>query len=141
MIEKSKQTPLYDEHMSLGAKMIDFHGWRMPLYYSSIIKEVKSVRRETGLFDLSHMGEIIIKGENAFSFLQFVTTNDVSKLKTGQMQYSFFLSPQGTVLDDFMLYHLENEFIFIFRSTNKNIPFCCNQFIFKTGIMEPAMFV
>ena len=106
MEKEIKRVSLYCEHLALGAKMTNFHGWLMPLYYRGINEEVKSVREKAGLFDLSHMGEIIVKGEAALSFLQFVTTNDLSTLEVGQMQYSLFLSPGGTVLDDFMLYRL-----------------------------------
>ena len=106
MEKEIKRTPLYSEHLALGAKMINFHGWLMPLSYRGVTEEVRSVRKKAGLFDLSHMGEIKVRGKDASSFLQFVTTNDLSRLVPGQMQYSFFLSPEGTVLDDFMLYRL-----------------------------------
>ncbi len=113
-----KRTPLYSEHLSLGAKMINFHGWLMPLSYRGVIEEVRSVRKKAGLFDLSHMGEIIVKEEEALPFLQFVTANDVSVLEVGQMQYSLFLSPEGTVLDDFMLYRLGDEFMAVVNAGN-----------------------
>ncbi len=106
MVKKEKQTPLYDEHLALGARMVNFHGWLMPLSYRGITEEVKAVRERAGLFDLSHMGEILLSGEEALSFLQFMTPNDASILKSGQMQYSLFLNEQGEVLDDFMLYKL-----------------------------------
>ncbi len=115
---ETKKTPLYNEHVFLKAKMVDFHGWQMPLYYRGITPEVKSVREKAGLFDLSHMGEIIIKGEGALSFLQLVTTNDVAALETGQMQYSFFLNHQGIILDDFMLYRLEDGFMAVVNAVN-----------------------
>jgi len=116
--QEIKKTPLYGEHLSLGAKMVDFHGWIMPLYYQGITREVKAVREKAGLFDLSHMGEIIIKGKNSLPFLQFVAANDASILEVGQMQYSFFLSAQGTVLDDFMLYRLSDRFMAVVNASN-----------------------
>ena len=111
MEKEAKKTPLYSEHLSLGAKMVDFHGWLMPLEYSSIIGEAKTVREKAGLFDLSHMGEIRVKGEEALSFLKYLTANDPSGLEKGEMQYSFFLNKEGGVMDDFMLYRLEDCFL------------------------------
>ena len=119
MKKRIKRTPLYSEHLALGAKMINFHGWLMPLSYRGVTEEVRSVRKKAGLFDLSHMGEIKVRGKEASSFLQFVTTNDLSRLAPGQMQYSFFLSPEGTVLDDFMLYRLAgDEFMAVVNAGN-----------------------
>ncbi|MEA3369457.1 MAG: glycine cleavage system aminomethyltransferase GcvT [Candidatus Ratteibacteria bacterium] len=119
MTKKGRQTPLYAEHLASGAKMINFHGWLMPLSYRGVSEEVKSVRKKAGLFDLSHMGEIKVGGKEASSFLQFVTTNDLSRLAPGQMQYSFFLSSEGTVLDDFMLYRLAgDEFMAVVNAGN-----------------------
>ena len=79
-----KKTPLYDAHVRAGAKMIDFGGWLMPVYYRGIIEEHKKVRQKVGLFDLCHMGEVKISGPRALEFLQRITSNDVSVLTTGQ---------------------------------------------------------
>lgn len=98
------KTPLYDWHKQHGGKIVDFAGWQMPVYYTSLMEEHKTVRTKAGLFDVSHMGEFLLEGPKAESFLQFVTTNDVSKLKNGTSQYSLLLNEGGTVVDDIIVY-------------------------------------
>lgn len=99
-----KRTPLYDWHRSHGARMVDFAGWEMPLQYSGIVQEHLAVRSQAGIFDLSHMGEIRVEGSAALPFLQRVTTNDVSRLQVGQVQYSLLCQPDGGILDDLLVY-------------------------------------
>lgn len=100
------KTPLYDQHVALGAKMTEFADWSMPLYYSSITDEVLAVRNAVGIFDLSHMGEFIVSGDAALELLQLVVTNDVSKLEIGQAQYNLLCDETGGVLDDLIVYRL-----------------------------------
>lgn len=113
-----KKTPFYQNHLEAGARMVDFGGWALPLEYKSILSEAMDMRRHCGLFDASHMGEIIIKGKDAFSFLQEMATNDLSLIKEGQMQYNLFLNPQGGVLDDLMVYHRGESFLCVVNAAN-----------------------
>ena len=99
-----KRTPLYDIHRELGAKMVDFGGWEMPVEYSGIREEHRAVRERAGLFDVSHMGEFEVEGKDALAFLQKLTTNDVSKLTDGRVHYSAMLTPEGTFIDDLLVY-------------------------------------
>ena len=97
----SKQTPLFNAHLALNAKMVDFAGWSMPLHYGSQLNEHQKVRHDVGLFDVSHMGVIDVKGAGALAFLRFVLANDVAKLKNkGDALYSCLLNPEGGVIDD-----------------------------------------
>lgn len=104
-----KKTPLHDEHVRLGARMVDFAGWRMPVQYQGVIEEHKSVRENVGLFDVSHMGEIFFTGPKALESLQWLTTNDVSKLENGQAQYSLLPNAQGGLVDDIYVYCIEKN--------------------------------
>lgn len=91
------KTPLYDEHLSLNAKMTDFAGWDMPLQYAGIAPEVEAVRNNAGLFDICHMGELIISGEESLTLLQNITTNDVSKIAIGKAQYNLICNDSSTL--------------------------------------------
>ena len=107
------RTPLFDEHIRLNGKMVPFAGFEMPVQYPlGALKEYQAVRDgKAGLFDISHMGQVRIKGSDALAFLQFVTTNDVSKLADGQVQYTALLNEQGTFIDDITTYRIgENEY-------------------------------
>src|SRR5512140_377410 len=91
-----KRTPLYDRHRSCGAKLVPFGGWEMPVQYSGLADEHVAVRTRAGLFDVSHMGEIRIRGPRAFETVQRLTCNDVAVLDDGKIQYSAFLPGKGT---------------------------------------------
>ncbi|MHB8282939.1 MAG: aminomethyltransferase family protein, partial [bacterium] len=106
---ENKKTPLYDKHLALGAKIVSFAGFYMPLYYKSIIDEHLNVRNHSGLFDISHMGEIIVKGKDAGSFLDFVLTADVSSIFPNTIAYSLILNENGGVIDDLTVYKFSNE--------------------------------
>src|SRR5215831_10492540 len=95
-----KKTPLNARHRSLGARMVEFGGWDMPVEYSGIVDEHMAVRTRAGLFDVSHMGEIEIAGRDALTAVQHITSNDAAKLTVGQIQYSALTTPQGTFVDD-----------------------------------------
>jgi aminomethyltransferase len=101
-----KKTPLDSRHRASGAKMVSFGGWDMPLEYSGIANEHLAVRARAGLFDVSHMGEIEIAGKDALPAVQRVSANDASRLAVGQAQYSGLLTPQGTFIDDLLVYRL-----------------------------------
>ncbi len=109
MDDTIKKTPLYDEHIDLGAKIVDYYSFKMPLQYDSIISEHKSVRNDAGLFDISHMGEIVIEGEGATDFVQKIITNDVSNLPDSKAIYSPICDEEGGTLDDIIVYKYNPE--------------------------------
>lgn len=118
-MENLKKTYLLSAHEALGAKMIDFAGWYMPLEYEGLIKEHESVRNYAGLFDVSHMGEIIIKGAQAKSYLQNLITNDIEILENNQAIYTFMCYPNGGVVDDLLVYRFdENNFYLVINASN-----------------------
>jgi len=104
-----KRTPLHSAHVSLGARMVEFAGWEMPVQYSGPIPEHMAVRRAAGLFDVSHMGEIEIRGSGALSLVQRVTTNDASRLQDNQVQYSTMTNEDGGVIDDLLVYRITHD--------------------------------
>jgi aminomethyltransferase len=97
-------TPLYDRHVALGARLIPFAGWMMPVQYEGILHEHRVVRGKAGLFDLGHMGQVEVTGPDSLEFLQYVATNDVSKLEPGQAQYALLTNENGGVVDDIIIY-------------------------------------
>ncbi len=104
-----KHTPLTQIHIELGAKMADFAGYNMPISYAGINEEHKNVRAKVGVFDVSHMGEFIIKGKEAFDLIQKVTSNDVAKLEIGDIQYSCLPNGKGGIVDDLLVYRLDEN--------------------------------
>ena len=119
ILSPNKRTPLYAVHKALGARLIPFGGWEMPVEYSGITKEHEAVRTAAGLFDVSHMGELEIRGPEALDLLQHVTTNDASKLVDGQAQYSAMAYPHGTVVDDLLVYrHSAEHFLLVVNAAN-----------------------
>src|SRR5215216_1176633 len=107
------RTPLYESHVQLGARMVDFVGWEMPVQYAGPIPEHMAVREAAGLFDVSHMGEIEITGGGALDLVQLVTTNDVSKLEDNQVQYSILTNENGGVIDDLLVYRINAEYFLL----------------------------
>jgi aminomethyltransferase len=107
-----KRTPLYDSHVLLGARMVEFAGWAMPVQYSGPIPEHLAVRQAAGLFDVSHMGEVEVRGADALAFVQRLTTNDAAKLQDNQVQYSTMTDEEGGVIDDLLVYRY-NETYFL----------------------------
>src|SRR6266571_1109141 len=108
-----RATPLNSLHRSLGAKMVDFGGWDMPVQYSGIIDEHNAVRNAVGVFDVSHMGEIEVRGPEAAILTDYVTTNAVHKLKLGQAHYSGLLYEHGGFVDDILVHKVADNHIFI----------------------------
>jgi aminomethyltransferase len=104
-----KRTPLYEQHCQLGARLVAFGGWEMPVQYSSILEEHRAVRTHAGLFDVSHMGEFSVKGPGAPAFLQHLVPNDVSRLSLNQALYTQLCRPDGGVVDDLLIYYLAGE--------------------------------
>ncbi len=114
-----KQTPLHAKHLDLGARMTDFGGWDMPVQYSGIIDEHLAVREKAGLFDVSHMGEVYVRGPEAFDFVQRLITNDASKLTDGRALYTVMCYEDGGVVDDLLVYRLaEDEYMLVINAAN-----------------------
>ena len=119
-----KKTPLYSLHKELGAKMAEFGGWEMPIEYSGITQEHLAVRHAAGLFDISHMGQILIDGPESLNLLQQVTCNDVSNLKEQQIHYSAFLYPEGTFVDDILVHRVgPNSYLLCVNASNTDKDF------------------
>jgi aminomethyltransferase len=108
-----KRTPLYEKHVALGAKMVPFGGWDMPVQYTGIKDEHNTVRTRAGLFDVSHMGEFEVRGPNLVPFINYLCANDASKLTVGQAQYSMFLNADGGTIDDIIVYRVGEEYALI----------------------------
>jgi len=102
-------TPLFKHHLTLGAKMADFAGWEMPIQYKSIVAEHKSVRERVGIFDVSHMGQIFVKGKQTIDFLSYMTTWDMSRQKDNDCRYCHILNHEGKIIDDVIVYTLSSE--------------------------------
>jgi aminomethyltransferase len=104
-----KRTPLYEQHRQLGARLVEFSGWEMPVQYSGILDEHRAVRTHAGLFDVGHMGEFQVTGRDALAFLQQLVPNDVSRLTINQALYTQFCKPDGGVIDDLLIYQLADS--------------------------------
>jgi aminomethyltransferase len=114
-----KRTKFYNIHKKLNAKIVEFAGYEMPIQYTSIIQEHKAVRHSVGVFDVSHMGEIFIKGDKALDFVQYITVNDASKLFPGRVQYSAMCYEDGGIVDDLLVYKIsDNEFLLVVNASN-----------------------
>ena len=109
MTETLKRTPLYDRHLAMDAKMTGFAGYDMPISYTGLREEHEAVRERVGMFDVSHMGEFIVRGREALDLIQHVTSNDASVLEIGQAQYSCFPTPEGGIVDDLLVYRLPED--------------------------------
>ncbi len=119
-----KRTPLYALHREMGAKMVDFGGWDMPVEYQGIVDEHKAVRERVGLFDVSHMGEIEISGPQALDLVQHVSTNDAAKLVTGQAQYSALLYGHGGFVDDILVHRVgDHQYFLCVNASNQDKDF------------------
>ncbi|NOT50909.1 MAG: glycine cleavage system aminomethyltransferase GcvT [Chitinophagaceae bacterium] len=116
-----KLTPFTDKHIALGAKMVPFAGYNMPISYTGINDEHAAVRKNAGVFDVSHMGEFILKGPHALDLIQGVTSNDASKLKTGQAQYSCLPNNDGGIVDDLLVYCIEENNVYMLVVNASNI--------------------
>jgi aminomethyltransferase len=108
-VSQLKHTPLYEEHGELGARLVGFGGWEMPVQYTSILEEHEAVRTRAGLFDVCHMGEFKVEGRDAQAFLQYLVPNDVSRLAIYQALYTQLCLPNGNVIDDLLIYRLDDQ--------------------------------
>jgi aminomethyltransferase len=118
-----KKTAFTEIHRSLGAKLVEFAGFEMPVQYSGIIDEHLAVRKKVGVFDVSHMGEFIVKGKDAEAFIQRMTINDVSKLFAGKVQYSALCYDEGGIVDDLLVYHCGDHFMLVVNASNTKKDF------------------
>jgi len=117
--ETIRTTSLNRVHREAGARMVPFAGWDMPVQYTSVLDEHLAVRTRAGLFDVSHMGEVAVRGRDALAFLQHITSNDVSRLTPGRIQYSALTTPQGTFVDDLLVYKLaEDDYLLVINAGN-----------------------
>src|SRR4029078_13511079 len=116
-----KNTPFTQKHIALGAKMAEFAGYNMPISYSGINDEHQTVRKNAGVFDVSHMGEFILKGEQALDLIQRVTSNDASKLTAGKAQYSCLPNEQGGIVDALLVYCIEENKVYMLVVNASNI--------------------
>jgi aminomethyltransferase len=119
-----KRTPLYDEHVRLGAKIVPFAGWLMPVQYTSIVEEHQAVRNNVGIFDISHMGQLIVEGSDARAWLNTMLTNNIDKLNIGTGQYTFLLNEGGGIIDDLIVYRIEeHEFLLVVNAARTGEDF------------------
>src|SRR6266705_5008869 len=116
---ETNRTPLYDRHVSLGGRMVDFGGWEMPQQYTSIRDEHFAVRRSAALFDVSHMGRFRIAGDASLDFLQHVVTNDIAALVHGQAQYNLLCNEAGGIIDDLVVYRGSEGFFVVVNASNR----------------------
>jgi aminomethyltransferase len=119
----AKRTPIYDVHVRLGGRMVDFAGWDLPVQYSSIVDEHRAVRETAGLFDVSHLGRVELRGPGALETLQHLATNDASKLEVGRAQYSLLLNERGGIVDDIFVYRMPESYLIVINAatTDKDL--------------------
>src|SRR6266508_4211361 len=119
-----KKTPLCEEHVRLGARMVPFAGWLMPVQYTSIVEEHQAVRNNVGIFDISHMGQLIVEGAGACEWLNTMLTNNVGKLDVGTGQYTFLLNERGGIIDDLIVYRIgQMEFLLVVNAARADEDF------------------
>jgi aminomethyltransferase len=115
-----RRTPLYDRHVALGARMVPFAGWEMPVQYEGVIPEHRAVREDAGVFDVSHMGELEVEGPTARDLLQATLSNDVDRLQPGTAQYSLITNDAGGIVDDVIVYRLEeHRYLIVVNASNR----------------------
>jgi len=124
MAQTLQRTPLHDRHVALGARMVPFAGWEMPVQYAGVIPEHRAVRRDCGVFDVSHMGEIEIEGPRAAKLLQSTLSNDLDRIQAGQAQYTLLTNETGGVVDDLIVYKLDEfRFLLVVNAANRAVDY------------------
>jgi aminomethyltransferase len=124
MAQTLQRTPLYDRHVALGARMVPFAGWEMPVQYEGVIQEHRAVRTDAGIFDVSHMGEIEVEGPRAHELLQSLVSNDLDRIETGQAQYTLLTNEKGGIVDDLIAYRLgEFRYLLVVNASNREADF------------------
>ena len=130
-----KKTPLHDEHVRLGGRMVPFAGWLMPVQYTSIVEEHQAVRNNVGVFDISHMGQFIVEGAAARDWLNKMLTNNVDKLDVGMGQYTFLLNERGGIIDDLIVYRIEDQkYLLVVNAARADEDFAWLQDRLKDGL-------
>lgn len=120
----AKKTPLYDEHVKLGGNVVDYAGWYLPVQYEGLVAEHNAVRNAAGLFDVSHMGEITVKGKDAEAFLDYLLTNDITKMTDKLIIYTFMTYPDGGVVDDLLVYkYRDGDYLLVVNASNVDKDF------------------
>jgi aminomethyltransferase len=118
------RTPLYEQHVALGARLVPFAGWEMPVQYEGVIPEHRAVRGDCGVFDVSHMGELMIEGPRAEEFLQSLLSNELAKIGDGEAQYTLLTNEQGGIIDDLIVYREERtRFLLVVNASNKDADY------------------
>ena len=118
------RTPLYERHRALGARLVPFAGWEMPVQYEGVIPEHRAVRTDCGVFDVSHMGELEVEGPKAHELLQSVLSNDLDKVEPGGAQYTLLTNERGGIVDDLIAYRLEQgSYLLIVNASNREADF------------------
>jgi aminomethyltransferase len=124
MAQTLQRTPLHDRHVALGARMVPFAGWEMPVQYEGVIPEHRAVRSDAGVFDVSHMGELEVEGPRATDLLQATLSNDLDKIEPGQAQYTLLTNEQGGIVDDLIVYKLDpHRYLLIVNASNREADF------------------
>jgi aminomethyltransferase len=119
-----RRTPLYERHLALGARVVPFAGWEMPVQYEGVIAEHRAVRADTGVFDVSHMGELEVEGPRAHELLQGLLSNDLDRIEPGAAQYTLLTNESGGILDDLIAYRLEHgRYLLIVNASNRETAF------------------
>jgi aminomethyltransferase len=124
MAQTLQRTPLHDRHVALGARMVPFAGWEMPVQYQGVIQEHRAVRTDAGVFDVSHMGEIDVEGPQALPLLQSLLSNDLDRIATGEAQYTLLTNERGGIIDDLIAYRLGDcRYLLIVNASNREADF------------------
>jgi aminomethyltransferase len=124
MAQTLQRTPLYDRHVALGARMVPFAGWEMPVQYEGVIQEHRAVRTDAGVFDVSHMGELDVEGPRAHELLQVLLSNHLDRLRPGQAQYTLLTNEQGGIVDDVIAYRLgEFRYLLVVNASNRDADY------------------
>ena len=124
MAQTLQRTPLHDQHVALGARMVPFAGWEMPVQYTGVIEEHRAVREDAGAFDVSHMGEIDVEGPRARELLRSLLSNDVERLEAGEAQYTLLTNDRGGIVDDLIAYELDPfRYLLIVNASNRAADF------------------
>src|SRR5918996_3925969 len=119
-----RQTPIHDRHVALGARLVPFAGWEMPVQYEGVIPEVRAVRTDCGVFDVSHMGEFEVEGPRATELLQATLSNDLDKIGPGEAQYTLLTNERGGIIDDVIAYRLDDfRYLLIVNASNRETDF------------------
>ena len=124
MAQTLQRTPLFERHVALGARMVPFAGWEMPVQYEGVIPEHRAVRADCGVFDVSHMGELEVEGMHAFDLLQSLLSNDVARLEVGDAQYTLLTNERGGIVDDLIVYRTdEYRYLLIVNASNRDADY------------------